>query len=64
MIRVNGVERERKDDTVAELVVSLGIETRGVAVARNGEVVSKSLWDVTVLRDGDALEIVTAAAGG
>ncbi len=37
---------------------------RGVAVARNGEVVSKSAWETTVVGEGDRIEIVTAAAGG
>ncbi|MGD0054687.1 MAG: sulfur carrier protein ThiS [Acidimicrobiales bacterium] len=64
MIRVNGLEVSGDFDTVASLVDSLRIETRGVAVAVNGDVVRRGDWDVTALVDGDAVEIVNAAAGG
>jgi len=37
---------------------------KGVAVARNGEVVPKSRWGDTHLVPGDRIEIVTAVAGG
>lgn len=36
----------------------------GVAVARNSEVVPRSLWAATALADGDQLELVTAVQGG
>ncbi len=50
--------------TVAGVVAARCPSTRGVAVARNGEVVPKSRWDEVVLVDDDRVEIVTAAAGG
>jgi sulfur carrier protein len=50
--------------TVAGLVALWCPSPRGVAVARNGEVVSKSAWEVEVVAEGDRIEIVTAAAGG
>lgn len=36
----------------------------GVAVAVNGEVVPRSSWTTHALADGDAVEVVTAKAGG
>ena len=36
----------------------------GVAVARNGEVVPRAQWDITLLADGDQLEIVHPVQGG
>ncbi len=36
----------------------------GVAVALNAEVVPRGEWPTTPLRDGDHLEILTAAQGG
>jgi sulfur carrier protein len=36
----------------------------GVAAAVNGEVVPRSSWAGTVLRDGDRVEVVTAVQGG
>ena len=50
--------------TVAELVSTWCPSPKGIAVARNGEVVPKSTWDETELVAGDSVEIVTAAAGG
>ncbi len=50
--------------TVAELVSVWCPSPKGIAVARNGEVVPKSAWPGTELTDGDRIEIVTAAAGG
>jgi sulfur carrier protein len=36
----------------------------GVAVARNSEVVPRSLWHSTALAEGDDIELVTAVQGG
>lgn len=37
---------------------------RGVAVAVNEEVVPRSAWDETPVRDGDRVEVLNAAQGG
>jgi sulfur carrier protein len=50
--------------TVAELVAVWCPSPKGIAVARNGEVVPRSAWEHTVVSGGDRIEIVTAAAGG
>ena len=50
--------------SVAELVAEWCPSPKGIAVARNGEVVPKSAWGDTVVSGGDRIEIVTAAAGG
>jgi sulfur carrier protein len=50
--------------TVAELVSQWCLSPRGIAVARNGDVIPKSRWERTQIVDGDQIEIVTAAAGG
>jgi sulfur carrier protein len=64
-IIVNGAPWESPDGaTVADLVDTWCPSSRGIAVARNGEVVPKSTWTGTRLRAGDRIEIVTAAAGG
>ena len=64
MIRVNGEEQTFVDESVDELLRRLAIESRGVAVAIDGEIVQKSQWLVTRIQDGAAIEIVTAVAGG
>jgi sulfur carrier protein len=51
--------------TIADLVAEvLGGETRGSAVAHNGEVVPRASHAVVALADGDVVEIVTAVQGG
>jgi sulfur carrier protein len=50
--------------SVAELVAEWCPSPKGIAVARNGEVVPRSAWGNTVVSGGDRIEIVTAAAGG
>lgn len=64
-IEVNGDPVELgPGTTVAEVVAGWCRSPRGVAVARNREVVPRSQWAATVVGDGDRLEIVTAAPGG
>jgi sulfur carrier protein len=63
-IIVNGAERDVEVADVAALVAQLTEARRGVAVAVNGEVVPRSAWTGAPLRDGDRVEVLTAAQGG
>lgn len=64
-LTVNGEVRDAPDSaTLADLLASLGIEGRRVAVERNLEIAPKSLWGEIVLAEGDRLEIVTFVGGG
>ena len=64
-LTVNGASREvAAGQTVAALVAAITAERRGVAVAVNGEVVPRSMWAVAGLRDGDRVEVLSAAQGG
>jgi sulfur carrier protein len=64
-VLVNGEPDEvAEGTTVADLVARHRDSSRGVAVARNEEVVPRSRWDATVVAEGDRLEILTAAQGG
>jgi sulfur carrier protein len=63
-MRVNGEERVLEPMAVHELLEELSIDPRGIAVALNGEIVRRSEWSRTIVRDSDSVEIVTAAAGG
>jgi sulfur carrier protein len=62
-VTVNGAPRELECGTsVADLVSSaLG---RGVAVARNGEMVHRSDWTTTRVEPDDEIEIVRPIQGG
>ncbi len=66
-LTINGSEREiPRIETVSELLVQLGIaaDRPGTAVARNGEVVPRTLWAETRIAEGDRLEIISAVQGG
>lgn len=64
-LTVNGAGRSLPGDaTVADLVREVAPHQRGVAVAVNGEVVPRTGWPATALRDGDRVEVLSAAQGG
>jgi sulfur carrier protein len=64
-VTVNGERRELDEGTtVAALVAGLGTGGRGVAVAVNQEIVSRSRWEGTPLSPGDRVEVLGAARGG
>lgn len=63
----NGEHRELPAAaTVADLLTLQLDDPRphGIAVAVNGEVVPRGDWAARRLTDGDAVEVVTAVAGG
>ncbi|UCH46799.1 MAG: sulfur carrier protein ThiS [Betaproteobacteria bacterium] len=64
-LNVNG-NREQFEAAmkVADLVRSLGLEGKRLAVERNGEIVPRSDYAAVELTDGDAIEIVVAVGGG
>jgi sulfur carrier protein len=67
MIYLNG---NRHDDcaaqTVASVLALLGLysDARGVAVAVDGEVVSRADWGTFAIPDGAHVEVLTAMQGG
>lgn len=52
------------DATLLDLMATLGLQERRVAIERNDEVVPRSLHGETRLREGDRIEIVHAIGGG
>ena len=67
IIVVNGESREVAEgmgltDLLREM--ELPPEQRGIAVARNGDVVLRASWPDTTLLAGDRLEILHAVQGG
>jgi sulfur carrier protein len=66
-VTVNGEPREvGAGATVASVVEMLDVTpgARGVAVALDGEVVSRGQWADTQLCDGSRVEVVAAIGGG
>ena len=50
--------------TVTEYLSTTNYDPKRIAVERNGDIVFKSQYDVTVVDDGDSLEIVSFVGGG
>jgi sulfur carrier protein len=50
--------------SVTGLLAALNINLKQVAVAVNGEVVSRDTWADAKVADGDTVEIVRAVGGG
>ena len=64
-VTVNGEETELPAGaSVADLVALLGIEPRGIAVAVDGEVVTRRTWGERALAAGERVEILSIAQGG
>ena len=63
---VNGERRRVAAADVRALLGALGLDTagRGLAVARNGEIVPRAAWETTTLAPDDRIEIVGAVQGG
>jgi sulfur carrier protein len=64
-VKLNGEPRDLPDgSTITQAVAELTAAPSGVAAALNGDVVPHGSWAITVLRDGDQVEVVTAVQGG
>ncbi len=64
-VLINGVAAQIDEDmTVAELVAPRVDASRHVAVALNGAVVPRGVWDATRLQPGDTVEVLAPVAGG
>ncbi len=67
MIRID-VNHESKEipsnSNLEALLQSLEISLDGIAVAINNEIITKSVWNSTVLNDNDAVTIIQATQGG
>jgi thiazole synthase len=66
-IELNGRPHELPDGAMLDVAVratGAGEGARGVAVALDGEVVPRSEWERTTLREGQAVEVLAAIQGG
>lgn len=67
MILLNGEESDlREGETVASALarLQLSLGARGVAVAVDGEVVTRSSWETFALPADARVEVLTAMQGG
>ncbi|MGB5474127.1 MAG: sulfur carrier protein ThiS [Gammaproteobacteria bacterium] len=64
-IILNGSAREVPDQTsAAELLLSLGLAGKRLALEVNREIVPRSRFEQHLIRPGDRVEIVHAIGGG
>ncbi len=66
-IRVNGEETTvRPNSNVHDLLIALEMDPRqsGIAVAVDREVIPKTAWQATKLRENSEVEIIRAVQGG
>ena len=61
---VNGEAREINSQSVDALLGELDYEGTHFAIALNYDVVPKSRWAETLLKNGDEVEIITPRQGG
>ena len=64
MVKINGEELNIAGKTVTEYLQATSYDPRRIAVERNGDIVPRSLYSDTVLKDGDSVEIVSFVGGG
>ena len=63
-ITINGEPRSLNQQTVSQLLQSLDIDPRRVAVELNMEILPKAEYETAALADGDRIEIVHFVGGG
>lgn len=64
MITVNGQAVETSASTLGEYLASNGYQTERIAVEYNKEIIARSDYSSTVLKNGDVIEIVCFVGGG
>ena len=64
MVKVNGTQLDIAGKTVSEYLATTNYDPKQIAVERNSDIVFKSQYDATILKDGDSLEIVSFVGGG
>jgi sulfur carrier protein len=63
MVKVNGKEMDIAGESISEFLKSTDYDLRVIAVERNEEIVLKSMYDKTILKDEDVVEIVSFVGG-
>lgn len=64
MVTINGKALAIAGKTLAEYLETTTYDVRRIAVEKNGDIVPKTQYAVTVLMDEDKVEIVSFVGGG
>ncbi len=64
-VRVNGETRQLQEPcTLAQLIETLGLADKRIAVEVNHEIIPRSRYATHLLAEGDKIEVVHAIGGG
>ena len=64
MVKINGEVLDIAGKTLSEYLETTSYDPKRIAVEKNGDIVSKSQYDKTMLADGDVIEVVSFVGGG
>ncbi len=64
MVKINGKELNIGVKTISEYVLEAQYDINRIAVEQNGHIVPKKMYNETIIKDGDVLEIVSFVGGG
>ena len=64
MVKINGEELNVAGKTVTEYLATTKYDSKRIAIERNGDIIPKSQYGETVLKDGDSVEVVSFVGGG
>lgn len=63
-IFLNQQSKEIESYTVTQMLTELSIQSAGIAIAVNQQVIPRSQWDSYVLAENDRITIIRATQGG
>jgi len=64
-IKINGIEKEiPQNTTIKDLLSSLNVLDKTMAVAVNMKIVKKDNWDKFILKENDKIEALNFVGGG
>ncbi|WP_028856487.1 sulfur carrier protein ThiS [Psychrilyobacter atlanticus] len=63
-ITLNGEVKKVEAENIHDLVKSLGLDSDGVVILHNDEVVKKNLWSRSNLNLRDSVEVLYFVSGG
>ena len=64
MVKINGMPCDVAGKTLTEYLATTNFNPARIAVEKNGDIVPKSQYETTVLKDGDTVEVVSFVGGG
>ena len=64
MVKINGEHLDIAGKTLTEYLETTSYDPKRIAVEKNGEIVPKSVYDTTLLEEGDIVEVVSFVGGG